>query len=321
MERYGLEAFKTSKNPAILLLYNKYKENFNESVISFQIAPRINASGRLGKEDVAMKFLLSETYEAAEKYFIELDNINNDRKILSDDIFESAIEKIKKDNLDKNSIIILYDKHWHTGVTGIVASKIAELFKKPAIIFSIEDDIAKGSGRTIPGVNIFELLGKANGILLEYGGHEKAAGLSLKADKLNEFKEILEKELDVRKIQIIEEYDYEFKFEEISYDTLKEIEELAPFGEKNLKPNFLFKKVEVTSVDTYGNMLKLGLKQNNIYFIGIGFGLAYKQENPRTKLNKGDEIYLLGILEENVYMGRSSIQINMKEINLINNKI
>ncbi len=319
--KHGLEAFKNSSNPVISLLYNKYKENFDETTISFQIAPRINASGRLGKEDIAMKFLLSETIEDAEKYFSKLDEINEDRKILSDNIFDEAVEKIRVEELYKNSIIIIYDEKWHTGVTGIVASKVTDLFKRPTIVFSMEDGVAKGSARTIPGINIHELLGKVNDILIEYGGHEKAAGLTINIDKLEDLKDALGKELENSKMQIVEDYDYELKFNEIDYDILKDIEILAPFGEKNLKPDFLFKKAEVVSVAIYGNMLKLNLKQNNVSFTGIGFGLAHKQDNANTKISKGDNIYLIGKLEENVYMGRSSIQIMVKEFNLLKNKI
>lgn len=319
--KHGLEAFKNSSNPVISLLYDKYKENFDENTISFQIAPRINASGRLGKEDIAMKFLLSETREDAEKYFLELDEINNERKILSDNMFESALIKIKEEDLEKSPIIILYDENWHAGVTGIVASKITDVFKRPSIIFSIENGNAKGSARTIPGINIYNLISKASKLLTEFGGHEKAAGLTVSVENLSKLKEILEEELDNEQIEIIEEYDYELKFNEINYDILKDIQELAPFGEKNHKPDFLFKKIEITSVAVYGSMLKLGLKQNNIHFVGIGFGLANKQDNLATKLESGDHIYLMGKLEENIYMGKSNIQINITDFNLLQNKV
>ena len=319
--KYGLERFKDSENPVIKFLYNENKDSFNETTISFNIAPRINASGRLGREDVAMKFLLSETYEDASRYYMELEEINNERRNLSDDIYEEAVLKIKEKGLDKNPIIIIGDEKWHSGVTGIVAAKLVDLFRRPTIVFSIEGELAQGSGRTTPEINIYELLTNASDIIEEFGGHEKAAGITLKADKLDELKKILEKEIESKDFSIIEEYDFELGFENINYNILKDIDELAPFGEKNLKPDFLFKRVEVTSVNVYGNMLKLGLRQNNLNFVGIGFGLAHKQENLKTKLFTGDHVFIIGKLEENVYMNRSSIQVYIKEYNLLKNKI
>lgn len=318
---YGLQAFKDSSNPVIKFLYNEYKEKFSESTISFNIAPRINASGRLGKEQVAMNFLLSETEEEAKKHFMDLEDINQERRNLSDDIFEEAVQKIEKQGLDKKPIIIIEDENWHSGVTGIVAAKIVDLFKKPAIIFSVTGNIAQGSARTISEINIYELLGHTSKIIDEYGGHEKAAGISLKADKLEEFKIILEKEILKTNFNLIEEYDYELRFDEVNYDILESINELAPFGEKNYKPDFLFKKVEVTAINIYGNMLKLGLRQNNINFTGIGFGLAHKVESSKANLKVGDFLYIIGKLEENIFMNKSSIQLNIKEFNLLKNKV
>ena len=321
IQKNGLEMFKKSSNPAISLLYNKYINEFNESTISFQIAPRINASGRLGKEEVAMKFLLSKTESEAEKYFNILDEINEERKLLSNKIYDEAVFEIKENNLQDKSIIILVNKEWHSGVTGIVASKIVDQFKRPTIVFSIEDGVAKGSGRTIPGVNIYNLVKTADELLLEFGGHEKAVGLSLEEDKISKLKEILEEKICEKPLEMIVEYDYEIDFRTITYDTLKEIEEISPFGEKNAKPDFLFRNVEVTSINVYGSMLKLGLRQNGINLIGIGFGLGLKQEDLKTKLNIGDKIYLIGKIEENIYMDRSTIQINMKEYNLLKNRV
>lgn len=274
-----------------------------------------------GKEYIAMKFLLSKTEKDAEKYFSKLDLINQERRILSDKIFEEAVNKIKKDLIYNDNIILIGDESWHSGVTGIVASKLVDLFKKPVIVFSIENGIAQGSGRTINNINIYELINKAENILDEYGGHEKAIGLTLKENKLNNLKQILNEEINKTETDIIEEYDYELKFLDISYDILDSIEELAPFGEKNQKPDFLFKNIEVVSVNVYGNMLKLNLKQNNIFFTAIGFGLGYRQENKNTRLKHGDKIFLIGKLEENIYLGMSSIQIMIKDFNKTKNKV
>ena len=268
-----------------------------------------------------MKFFLSKNKEEAEKYFLKLDKINEERKMLSDNIFEEAVFKIKKEKLYNKNIILIWNKNWHSGVTGIVASKLVDLFKKPVIVFSIENGIAQGSGRTINGINIYNLINNTTDLLEEYGGHEKAIGLSLKEKNLNKLNDILNVEIEKMHIKLIEEYDYELNFKEIGNNILTDIEELAPFGEKNLKPDFLFKNIEVVSVNVYGNMLKLNLKQNNTYFIGIGFTLGYKQDNINTKLNPGDEIYVIGKLEENIYMNKSSIQIVIKDFNKVQNKI
>ena len=186
--KLGMKLVQVTKNIGLKSLLNAsgYKE-VTSTAVSFGIALRINACGRLGKAEEALKLFLTDDYEEVRKITNELNEFNKERQEMEKNILHEALEKIEKQNKASNNTIVVDGENWHHGVIGIVASKITEMYYKPSILLSIENGIAKGSGRSINGFDLHDALCQCNDLLLKYGGHEMAVGLSLSKDNVEAF--------------------------------------------------------------------------------------------------------------------------------------
>lgn len=178
--KLGLMLVECTKNIGLkeLISETKYK-NIDSTMISFAIAPRINACGRMGKQEEALQLFLTENLEEAKEITKKLERYNSERQETEKNIFEQAIKKIETENLKELNSIVLASENWHHGVIGIVASRITEKFYKPTILICIEGDEGKGSGRSVPGFDLHQALVDSSQFLKKYGGHEMAVGLSL----------------------------------------------------------------------------------------------------------------------------------------------
>lgn len=297
-----------------LIKSSGYKE-IDSNTISFGVAPRINACGRMGHEEEALKLFLAEDLESATKITKELNEYNTLRQSTEKAIYEEAVQQIEKNHLDENNSIVLGGKGWHHGVIGIVSSKVTDKYYKPSILLSFEDNIAKGSGRSVPGFDLYEGLAKCEDLLEKYGGHSMAVGLTLKKENLENFKERFEqiaKEKNIKELVPIIYIDDELKLKDINMDLVKSISILEPFGEANKVPLFLIRNLKIDSIRALseGRHLKLTLRDENFVINAIGFELGYLAEEYRI----GDRIDVVGTLEINSFNGFSSIQINMKDI-------
>lgn len=314
--KLGLMLIKVTRNLGLreLIKSSGYKE-IDSNTISFGVAPRINACGRMGHEEEALKLFLAEDLESATKITKELNEYNTLRQSTEKAIYEEAVQQIEKNRLDENNSIILGGKGWHHGVIGIVSSKVTDKYYKPSILLSFEDNIAKGSGRSVPGFDLYEGLAKCEDLLEKYGGHSMAVGLTLKKENLENFKERFEqiaKEKNIKELVPIIYIDDELKLKDINMDLVKSISILEPFGEANKVPLFLIKNLKIDSIRALseGRHLKLTLRDENFVINAIGFELGYLAEEYRI----GDRIDVVGTLEINSFNGFSSIQINMKDI-------
>lgn len=314
--KLGLMLIKVTRNLGLreLIKSSGYKE-IDSNTISFGVAPRINACGRMGHEEEALKLFLAEDLESATKITKELNEYNTLRQSTEKAIYEDAVQQIEKNHLDENNSIVLGGKGWHHGVIGIVSSKVTDKYYKPSILLSFEDDIAKGSGRSVPGFDLYEGLTKCEDLLEKYGGHSMAVGLTLKKENLDKFKERFEqiaKEKNIKELVPIIYIDDELKLKDINMDLVKSISILEPFGEANKVPLFLIKNLKIDSIRALseGRHLKLTLRDENFVINAIGFELGYLAEEYRI----GDRIDVVGTLEINSFNGFSSIQINMKDI-------
>lgn len=245
----------------------------------------------------------------------KLNKYNKDRQETEKAIVEQALNMITENNEDDNNSIVLGNSNWHHGVIGIVASKITEIYFKPTILLCFEDDIAKGSGRSIPGFDLHDALCKCSRNLEKYGGHEMAVGLSLKQDKLEEFKKDFEnyaKDKNISEITPVIYIDNEIYAKDINIETIKELKSLEPFGEANKMPIFVYKNLKIDSIRalTEGRHLKLTLKDNNIIINAIGFNMGHLADDYLI----GDKVDVVGTLEINEYNGRQQVQINLKDI-------
>lgn len=314
--KLGLMLIKVTRNLGLreLIKSSGYKE-IDSNTISFGVAPRINACGRMGHEEEALKLFLAEDLESATKITKELNEYNTLRQSTEKAIYEEAVQEIDRNNLDEKNSIVLGGKGWHHGVIGIVSSKVTDKYYKPSILLSFEDDIAKGSGRSVPGFDLYEGLTKCEDLLEKYGGHSMAVGITLKKENLEKFKERFEqiaKEKNIKELVPIIYIDDELKLKDINMELVKSLSILEPFGEANKVPLFLIRNLKIDSIRALseGRHLKLTLRDENFVINAIGFELGYLAEEYRI----GDRIDVVGTLEINSFNGFSSIQINMKDI-------
>ena len=188
ISKYGLEMMKETKNVGLKALLNIINFKIVDStMVSFGMAPRINACGRMGNASIAVKLLLEKDKDRANDLAIELNNQNTKRQEVEKKIFESAIKIIKEKGIDKKNSIVLYDENWHNGVIGIVASRLVNIYYKPVILLTKENGVIRGSGRCPVDFSLYDTLTKCKESLIQFGGHELAAGLSIEEEKIEEF--------------------------------------------------------------------------------------------------------------------------------------
>lgn len=314
--KLGLKLLEVTKNLGLRELiktigYRKIDSN----AISFGIAPRINACGRMGHEEEALKLFLSEDEEEVKQITANLNEYNKLRQETEKKIYDEAIKKINEEHLDKANSIVVAGDNWHHGVIGIVSSKVTELYFKPSILLGIEGDIAKGSGRSVPGFDLHDALYECEDLLEKYGGHEMAVGLSLKTENYNKFKQKFEEVAKNKKIEEILPIIYidgQITLKDMNKETVEALELLEPFGEGNKMPLFLYKNLKIDSIRalTEGKHLKLTLKDTNYIINAIGFNMGHLVNEYLI----GDKVDIVGVLEINNYNGNETIQINLKDI-------
>ena len=315
--KLGLMLVKQTRNVGLRAIlqvsgYNKIDSN----TISFGIAPRINACGRMGVAEEALNLFLSKNINQVNELARKLNEHNIVRQETEKDIFENAKKQIEEKHLDENDTIVVAGENWHHGVIGIVSSKITDMYFKPSILLSFEEDgIGKGSGRSIPGFDLHDALMKCNECIEKFGGHSMAIGITIKRENFEKLKNKLEQiaiEEHINEIVPVIKIDAKINLAEVNKDMVESLKELEPFGEGNKMPVFAFKNLKIDSIRALseGKHLKLTLKDNNVIVNAIGFNMGSLAEDYRI----GDKIDVVGTLEINSFNGMDSIQINMKDI-------
>ncbi len=288
-ERIGLEA-----------LYSVLKNNNciieDEEDIAFQIAPRINAAGRMDSPYLPVELLLESNWDRALEKAIQLDGLNSRRKALQNEIFEQAALMVEEEQKEKG-ILVLYHPDWHEGVLGIVAGKIAEQYKRPCICLTLKDDgvTATGSARSVGDVSIYELLVDSKDYLKKFGGHKQAAGMSLNVENIESFTHHIQGLLPIEKgmQDSIVDIDVEAHISKIDDVMLRRIEILAPFGHEFEKPIFFSRSVEIVSQRNIGKNHKRFIFSNGDERLdGIWWWASPIFDN--GELDKVDIVYTLG---------------------------
>lgn len=317
ISKLGLLLIAQTKNIGLRALINSsgYKK-IDSTSVSFGIAPRINACGRMGKAEEALDLFLSKNINEVQELAKRLNEHNVLRQETEKSIYENAVEEIEKNKLYENNTIVVGGNNWHHGVIGIVSSKITEKYFKPSILLSYEDDkLAKGSGRSVPGFDLHDALLRCEDILEKFGGHSMAVGVTLKIENLDKFKERFEeiaKEVKTEEILPIIKIDSEINLSEIDKEMIESLKMLEPFGEANKMPIFLFRNLKIDSIRALseGKHLKLTLRDNNTIINAIGFNIGNLADEYRI----GDRIDVVGNLEINVFNGFENLQINIKDV-------
>ena len=310
--KLGLKLVQVTKNIGLKTLLDTvgYKK-IDSITISFGVAPRINACGRMGFQNEALDLFLTKSEKEAMEISDRLNEYNRERQDTEKKIFSEALQKIEKSEKDK-PCIILGSENWHHGVIGIVASKVTDMYFKPSILICFEDGIGKGSGRSVPGFDLHEALSKCDKYVEKFGGHSMAIGITVTQDNFNKFKEEFEeytKNSDIDKIVPIIYIDQEVN---INLKAAKELQLLEPFGEGNKMPLFLYKNLRIDSIRALseGKHLKLTLKDDNYIIDAIGFNMGALANEYLI----GDKIDVVGTLEINSFNNVEKIQINLKDV-------
>ena len=323
---FGLKEINTHFRPGIaeLLTNAKHSGKILKVVdLVFLIAPRINAAGRIFSGKRAVEVLLANNKEDAKSVAAEIEKNNQERKGLDRNITQEALDIIESDSFYADSFTTVVKKEgWHKGVVGIVASRIIESHYKPAIVLVEEDGILSGSVRSIEGVDVYDMLSVCSEHLIQFGGHSMAAGLKLKSENFLAFREAFDQAVrsftnNVR-IERFHFYDTEIQFDQITFPLYESLQPLEPHGPDNLRPVFLSKNIKnarfTKLVGAHADHLQLHVKQaGNVSEMK---GIAFKMADWVFPILDGKEIDLLFQLNENVWNGQSSIQLEVLDIRL-----
>ena len=284
--------------------------------IGFILGPRINAMGRTGSPQKALELLMANDKTEALKLARMLNAENKNRQKIESGILDEALSKVEREvNFKHHKVIVLGSENWHPGVIGIVASRIADRFYRPTILVSLDGKLGKGSGRSIENFNLFNAILKCQDLLVGFGGHEAACGITIEKDKLDEFREKINSQLDEN---ITEDnfrpqldIDMDIPLKNLTEDVISEIESLAPFGEENPRP--VFSSCNLVVKDGLRQIGKNGFKiwvtDNSTTCEAISFGRA-QLDVPRA----GSGVNLAYIPSINDWQGLQSIQLELKDI-------
>ena len=288
--------------------------------VVFILAPRINAIGRLGDAQLAIKLLTTKDERIASEIARKLDQENQRRKNIDEQTLHEALEQIRQSvDLNNDRAIVLASEGWHQGVIGIVASRLVERYHLPTVMIAIDNGEGKGSARSIPGFHLCDALRECEDLLLRYGGHKYAAGLTIDPGQIDAFRQrlkevsgrILSDEDLVAKLYI----DSEIELSDIDNELLDTIETFAPFGPQNMRPIFLTRNCEVLGQPycVGKNHLKMKVRKGDGVFDVIGFGFG---DWARQLSGRGNLLDLVYVIEYNTWEGHTRIQLRLKDLRL-----
>ena len=318
----GLKKFKTTKNVGLKALLDVTTANNSDittSTIGYIIAPRINASGRLGCAARSVDLFLTDDEAKAVELAEELCKENTIRQQTEQKMFAEALEYIEEHpEIKEDKVLVIPHENWHHGIVGIVSSKITEKFYKPSILFAIDGDEAKGSGRSVSGYNLFEALENCSEILEKFGGHELAAGLSVKTENIDKFRKAIneytpdskEETMTVPTVNI----DAVIKASFITNETVDDINKLQPFGVDNPTPVFAARKMKIHRISTMSENkhLRMTLLKDGKYLDTVGFGMGECYDC----FKEGDFVDVAFGISINDYKGFHNVQLILKDIKL-----
>lgn len=321
---FGLQRINESPRPGIqaILGLMKQKKELTVTDVVFIIAPRINAAGRIDSGNSAVRLLITENIEEAQGYAKEIDAFNTDRKDLDKQITAEALEMIQTDEARVEAkTTVVYQEDWHKGVIGIVASRLTEHYYRPTIVLTKSGDKLAGSARSVRGFDVYNAIDACSDCIIQFGGHKYAAGLTLLPEQLEDFMqrfetvvaEQIDEQLLIPEIRI----DIPINFDQITPKFFRILKQFGPFGPGNMKPVFVTENVLDTryarTVGGDGAHLKMTLFQqgrSGIKFDAIGFKLG----DFLPSVQQGVPFRVAYTLEQNDWNGKTSIQLNIKDI-------
>ena len=323
--RHGLELMSGENVRIGIDELKKTVENLSASKkmktsnIGFQLAPRINAMGRMASSEKSFKLLVTQNRSEAKQLALELDNENKYRQMIERDILQQTYDLIEKNQYaELQSGLVIASDNWHPGVIGIVASRVVDKYFKPTVILTEDNGVYKGSARSIPGFHLYDGLSSLSDILISFGGHKYAAGVKLEKKNLEEFRSRFN---EVVKTSLKEEdfipeiyIDAEIDSKDITNEVMQWLEKLEPYGQGNKEPVFFMKKVFKYQVETFVgknfNHLKCVFEKNGLIFEAIG----YNMKEYKSLMAENDKFDILFSLVHNTWKNTKVIQLNLKDI-------
>ena len=317
---FGLQVINSDPRPGIKALVHQVKKKVLDITdVVFIISPRINAAGRIKHGNHAVELLTEFNFEQAQQFASEIEQYNSDRKDLDKQITKEAFQQIIQNEEQDRFPTVVFQEDWHKGVIGIVASRLIETYYRPTLVFTKSGDKYAASARSVKGFDVYNALDACAEHLEQFGGHMYAAGMTLKAENYQIFKDAFEKQVsstilpEMRTPEI--EIDAEINFSDITPKLIRILKQFEPFGPQNMTPVFMTKDIKDTGyAKTLGSEeehLRLFVKQSNSDGIAaIGFGLGKK-----LSIAQNQNLFQLAYsLAENEWNGTISTQLMLKDI-------
>jgi len=330
LAKFGLEVINTNPRPGIkALIQNVKKKVLTITDVVFIIAPRINAAGRIKHGNEAVALLTEYDFDQAENFASEIEQHNSDRKDLDKQITIEALDQIEINEETDKFTTVVYNENWHKGVIGIVASRLIETYYRPTIVFTKSGDKLAASARSVNEFDIYKALEASSDHLEQFGGHMYAAGMTLKEENYQKFKNAFEKVVsetihpDLLTPEIL--IDAEINLTDINEKLVRLLNQFEPFGPQNMTPTFMSKNLKDTGyakqLGKDEEHLKLYIKQNNSEELAsldsvalrvgaIGFGLGNKLQLVKNQ-KPFDAVYCI---DENEYNGNVTLQLRVKDL-------
>lgn len=318
--KFGLKGLENVSNPGLKKLLDICQlsgKKVSVGDVGFRIGPRINAAGRMGKADLAVRLFFTKNVEECHSMVQELDQLNLKRRNVEGKIFSQALKMIKNRSLEKKyKILVLGSENWHRGVIGIVASKLKELFHRPVLLFALVDGKALGSGRSIKEFSLIDCLHANKSFCLNHGGHTLAVGCELTIENMDAFRSAVTSyaeskisDEDLKKKIII---DAHIDFDQIDSGFLDYLSLLSPFGVGNSKPIFMTQKAEVVlePKKLKGKHSKFLLKHNERVFEALGWGKGDLADT----ICKGELVDIAYSIQTSVYLGEEKLNLSLEDM-------
>lgn len=315
--RVGLEVLSKRRRAGISALFERANievKHATTQTISFQLAPRLNAAGRMGDAALGVELLTTRSYARAVELANMLEELNRERQVSSRDIFRAALIQAEEQVALGRPILVLAGEGWNRGVLGIVASQLMERFHRPAILIGIEDGVGKGSARSVEGVNLIEALGQVEELLQTFGGHTVAAGLALSAEHIDAFRSRLplvvshllnDQPLPAPVLRI----DAIVDLEDLNDELLDALSALAPFGMGNPEPVFMSKPQRASKIQIIGKRhLRARFYSHNQLVEAFGYNLSESRELLE------DPVVLAYVPKLSVRRGKSHVELRIKDL-------
>lgn len=328
LTKYGLIVLSKTRRAGFQELFKVGRISINENDIpdahrvAFQVAPRINAAGRMDHASLAFELIAQKNVVLARDLALQIESKNQERQKLTGEIVRE-VRAVAENSFKDKKFIFAYNEHWPIGILGLAAGKISDEFNKPTMILQKKGDLFSGSLRSVPQLNIAETLEECAELLEQFGGHSQAAGARIKAENIEKFYEkfsaAVERKLKDVELTPIIEADMEVFPEDVTWELVEEIKKIEPFGEGNEEPVFIMRKMLVEDFRLVGNgnkHIKLGLRGKNgspKIFEAIGFSLSEKG----AKIRAGSELDIIFSIQEDAWNGNKKIQLNLIDFKII----